>query len=117
MKLLANENFPLASKKILAQNGFDIIHIGETNSGIPDEKVMEIAINEERTILTFDRDYGELIFKYGFKPPKGVVYFRLNSFDPTLPATFLMKLLKENSIQIENIFTVIDANSLRQKKY
>ncbi len=34
---------------------------------------MTIAINEERTILTFDRDYGELTFKHNYKPEKGVI--------------------------------------------
>ena len=55
MKLLANENFPIVSKKQLADNGFDIIHIGEINGGITDEAVMKRAILEGRTILTFDR--------------------------------------------------------------
>ena len=117
MKLLANENFPMASKKLLADNGFDIIHIGETNSGISDEAVMNLAQLQERTILTFDRDYGELIFKFGHRPPKGVVYFRLDSYDPAYPAQFFMKLLIENKIVFEGIFTVIDTDSIRQRKY
>jgi predicted nuclease of predicted toxin-antitoxin system len=117
MKLLANENFPIASKKHLANNGFDIVHIGETNGGISDEAVMKMAIAENRTILTFDRDYGELIFKYGYKPPKGVIYFRWNSYKPESPAQFFIELLKQNKIIFENIFTVIDTDSIRQRKY
>jgi len=56
MKLLANENFPLQSVLYLRSKGFDISAIGTDNSGIQDQSVMTIAINEERTILTFDRD-------------------------------------------------------------
>lgn len=33
---------------------------------------MDVAINEERIIITFDRDYGELVFKVGFRPKKGI---------------------------------------------
>jgi predicted nuclease of predicted toxin-antitoxin system len=117
MKLLANENFPMASKKLLAENGFDIVHIGETNGGISDEAVMNLAILEERAILTFDRDYGELIFKYGYKPPKGVIYFRWNTYSPAYPAQFLMELLGKDEIKFEQIFTVIDTDSIRQRKY
>ena len=64
MKLLANENFPLDSIRLLFQQGFDIKSIGIDYSGITDREVMQIAIKEQRTILTFDRDYGELIFKH-----------------------------------------------------
>jgi predicted nuclease of predicted toxin-antitoxin system len=75
MKLLANENFPYLSKEILAKEGFDIIHIGQECAGIKDEEVMDLAMSEERLILTFDQDYGTLIFKDGYRPPQGVVFF------------------------------------------
>ncbi|MFM7766127.1 MAG: DUF5615 family PIN-like protein, partial [Sphingomonadales bacterium] len=46
----------------LKGKGYDIISIGMDNPSIKDSEVMTIAINEGRTIVTFDRDYGELIF-------------------------------------------------------
>lgn len=63
MKLFANENFPIASVRILENAGYDIKYSGLDHAGVKDSEVMDIAINEQRTILTFDRDYGELIFK------------------------------------------------------
>jgi len=56
IKLLANENFPLASFLYLKAKGIDITSIGIDYSGITDREVMEIAIREARTIITFDRD-------------------------------------------------------------
>ena len=79
MKLLANENFPLASVRYLAKRDFDIKSIGIDNPCISDKEVMEIAMNEMRIILMFDRDYGELIFKHNYRPEMGVIYLRLNS--------------------------------------
>ena len=87
VKLLANENFPLTSVLYLREKDYDIISIGEDNPSIKDEEVMEIAIREERTILTFDRDYGELIFKKNYKPEKGVIYLRIEEFTPECPGT------------------------------
>jgi len=78
MKLLANENFPLDSVKLLRKLVYDIISIGEDRPSISDFEVMKIAIDEKRLILTFDRDYGELIFKHNLKPNEGVIYLRLN---------------------------------------
>ncbi len=76
MKLLANENFPLTSVRILKNAGYDIKAIGIEFAGILDSEVIEIATIEERTILTFDRDYGELIFRKGYKPEAGIIYLR-----------------------------------------
>lgn len=93
MKLLANENFPLKSILYLRSKSFDIISIGTDNPSIQDNVIMTIAIKEERTILTFDRDYGELIFKYNYKPRNGVIYLRLDEYKADepgkMPATAL----------------------------
>ena len=75
-KLLANENFPLKSVKTLINEGYDIKSISLEFPGITDHEVIKIAQVEERIILTFDRDYGELVFKHGFCPPAGIIYFR-----------------------------------------
>jgi predicted nuclease of predicted toxin-antitoxin system len=80
MKLLANENFPLKSFLYLKNKGFDIVSIGHDYASITDKEVMSIAIKEKRTILTFDRDYGELIFKLNFKPECGVIYYKTTQF-------------------------------------
>ena len=68
MKLLANENFPRTSVLLLRELNYDVTSIGEDNSGISDKAVMKIAENEQRIILTFDRDYGELIYRHNFNP-------------------------------------------------
>ena len=64
MKFLANENFPFPSIKFLREKGFEVISISEELSGVSDEEVLQKASLENLIILTFDRDYGELIFKY-----------------------------------------------------
>ena len=64
MKLLANENFPLASIKLLSEAGFDIQGVGVDYPGITDIEVIDYAQSENRTIITFDRDYGELILYF-----------------------------------------------------
>ena len=117
MKLLANENFPLASVIKLRKHYFDIFSITENCVGIPDKEVLEIAIQQERTILTFDRDYGELVFKYKIMPLKGIIYFRWSIFSPEDPADFCIKLFSK-VILFDNTLTVIDRDgTLRQRKY
>src|SRR5450432_4041831 len=102
MKLLANENFPLKSVAYLKGKGFDIKAIGVDNPSIKDSEVMDIAIQEQRLILTFDRDYGELIFKHNYRPEKGVIYLRLDEFLPDEPGQLIEDLLVNNIFNFEN---------------
>ena len=76
MQFLANENFPLVSVRNLRDFGLDIASIMEDSSGIKDTEVLARAVSENRIILTFDRDYGELIFRRFLPKPIGVIYFR-----------------------------------------
>ena len=62
MRFLANENFPLTSVRLLRQAGHDVVSITEETPGVADDHILARAVIEDRIILTFDRDYGELIF-------------------------------------------------------
>lgn len=117
MRLLANESFPLKSADILRAAGFDIKTVGVEFAGIADREVMEIAIREERTILTFDRHYGELIFRAGYRPPSGVIYLRWRQFGPEDPGRYLTELLKNTEIDFSYALTVVDEDTIRQRKY
>ena len=61
MRFLANENFPLQSLRILRQADQKVASVTEDSPGIEDAEVLARAADEQRVILTFDRDYGELI--------------------------------------------------------
>lgn len=117
MKLLANENFPYKSIHYLRAKGYDVLSIGMDNPSIKDSEVMTIAINEERTIVTFDRDYGELIFRYDYKPEKGVIYLRLDEYEPEQPGYIIEEIIKNKEIDLTKALTVVDKNGLRQRKY
>ena len=117
MKLLANENFPLQSVKILEAAGFDIKSVGLDYAGIMDSEVMDIAVSEERVIITFDRDYGELIFKKGYRPKAGVIYLRWDAFQPDEPGKYLIQLFQSTDIKFEEMLTVISETNIRQRKY
>lgn len=117
MKFLANENFAKASVLRLRKMGYDITSIGEDDPGVTDSSVMATAEKEQRLILTFDRDYGELIFKYNHKPEQGVLYLRLSAFSPEEPASIVHELLTTIKIETQRRLTVYDGQTIRQRKY
>ncbi|MEP7169976.1 MAG: DUF5615 family PIN-like protein [Bacteroidota bacterium] len=62
MIFLANENFPMPSVYILRKSEMEIVCIAGKYSGISDLEVLQMARDKKYIILTFDKDYGELIF-------------------------------------------------------
>ena len=72
--LLYDENMPHPSHRLLVEAGYDVKLISGELSGITDREVVDLAIQERRIIVTFDSDFGTLVFRYGLQPP-GVISF------------------------------------------
>jgi len=83
---LVNENFPAPSVAKLRLAGCDVLSIAESYSGMDDSGVLSLAARESRWLVTFDRDYGELIFARGLNSPPAVILFRVASYLPEEPA-------------------------------
>lgn len=115
MRFLANENYPLPSIRRLRQSGYDTAAIIEDSPGVSDAVVLARAVNEQRIILTFDRDYGELIYRLRQPAPPGLVYYRLVPATPIEPAEILLKLLADPNVSLGQKFTVIERASTRQR--
>lgn len=63
MRFLANENFPRAAVIALEAAGHDVAWVRMEAPGITDPEVLAWAGREERILLTFDKDFGELAGK------------------------------------------------------
>lgn len=57
IRLLADENVPLASIRLLRTAGWDV---AEVVRGATDMAALALAAREQRVIVTFDRDFGRL---------------------------------------------------------
>ncbi len=115
MQFLANENVPLASIRRLRAAGYNVASIIEDSPGVRDESVLSRAHAEQRIILTFDRDYSELIYRRRLPTPSGVAYFRFAPTTPEEPAERFIELLKAGHITLEGQFTVIGRGWIRQR--
>lgn len=115
MRFLANENFPLASVHKLKSAGLDIVSVISMMAGANDEQVLAHARLEGQVILTFDRDYGELIYRQKLPVPAGIIYFRFAPLTPEEPAEYFLNLLDDPKIRLEGKFTVAGRERLRQR--
>jgi len=117
MDFLANENFPVVSIKLLRNAGHDVASVIEETPGNKDRGVLKRAHEENRIILTFDRDYGELIYRYKAFIPAGVIYFRFNPSTPEEPAEILLNILEKGKGPIVGRFTVVERGRIRQRAF
>ena len=114
MRLLANENIPLATVEALREAGEDVLSVTEDSPGASDEVVIRWARQEGRIVVTFDRDYGELVFHHRLPPPAGVLYMRFEPESPIEPAAVIARL-KEDGVELEGHFTVVNRDGIRQR--
>lgn len=113
-RLLANENFPAPSVQRLRDKGYDVASVTEGGGRLTDPEVLAQAVTEQRWIVTFDRDYGELIFARGLAAPPAVILFRMRSYRPDTPGRFLAALFESGS-EFEGHFVVVDEAGFRKR--
>jgi len=76
MTFAADENFPRPALAALRNAGWEVFSVAEECPGISDEQVAALCSESQRVLLTFDKDFGELVFRRGLSAGSGVVLFR-----------------------------------------
>lgn len=115
MKLLFDENFEKTVVDHFRSQGYDIVYIGEDESGTHDELIIQKAFQEERIIVTNDLDFGYLVFG-SKRRHAGVVLFRLPGQKIEAKMRTLDFLFKHYHHQLSDSFTVIDRRGIRIRK-
>ena len=59
-RFLANENIPFDAVRALREKGYDVLWTREDSPGSTDIEVLEAAQKQDRVLITFDKDFGEL---------------------------------------------------------
>jgi hypothetical protein len=77
MRFLADENFPGAAVAAFEAAGHDIVWVRTAIPGASDADVLMAADREDRVLLTFDKDFGELAARSALPAGCGIILFRL----------------------------------------
>lgn len=112
MRLLANENFPKEAVEALQQHGHDVVWVRTHCPGISDREVLSLAQSENRILLTFDKDFGELAFRAGFPATSGVILFRILPRSPGSVARVAVAALNDR-LDWDGHFSVVTEDRIR----
>ena len=119
-KLLADENIPRKTVEILKKEDLDITSVSETSPGLSDRAVIDQANKETRIIITFDKDFGELIFREKLKveglillriPPSSTEYIAeriLHTLSQVIPLENKLVIIREDRIRVTPLRHPID---------
>lgn len=76
--------------------------------------MLALAREEDRWLVTFDRDYGELLFARNLVPPPAVILLRAPSYRPEEPAAWLEVLMRAPKDFLGK-FTVFTGTTVRSR--
>lgn len=69
--------------------GHDVAWIRTESPGSRDEEILARTVSEERILITFDKDFGELAFRKRLPAPCGIILFRV----PMLSSTHVARMV------------------------
>lgn len=115
MKFLIDESIEYRIVTFLRNIGYNTLSVVESFPSLDDKTILSIAYNENRIIITNDKDFGELIYKLQL-PHKGIILFRLFEENYQSKEDKLQLILKKFKSKLQNTFTIVSKNKIRFKK-
>ncbi len=112
MKFLADENFPRPTVRALREQGLDIAWVSEDSPSSIDEDVLARCTSEKLTLLTLDKDFGELVFHRGLPSECGVILFRADAESPSHFTEIALAALRSRD-DWSGFFTVVTRDRIR----
>lgn len=111
MKFLANENIPWNVVKELQNKGYEITRVDEFQKGMSDTEVLKLSVEQDRILLTFDKDFGEKVFR-SKTTAKGIILLRFSSRSIAFIIQRITHLL-EKFPDLEDNFIVVEEDKIR----
>jgi len=112
VRLLIDENISPIIGDALRAAGHDVRAAAVACPGALDEELVALAIAEARIVVSEDKDFGNLAFKQGLRPP-GLILVRLPRCLPAEKAARLVVVLKRQSAN--DCILVIEPRRIRRR--
>ena len=116
MRLLLDANISIRLITPLRALGHDVISMLENNPNASDQEVLAKAYKERRLLITYDKDFGELVIKQEQKH-YGVILLRPHETSYLTQQKILEKFLQDHSEkEIQAYLWVVDESTVRKIK-
>ena len=89
-----------------------MLYVTEKKAGAIDDEILSDAYKEERILITEDKDFGELVYRFK-KPTYGIVLLRVDVQERRIKWSRLKRLIDDYGTKLQSHFTVVDAEKFR----
>ncbi len=96
----------------LREDGHDVLYVLERKAGVSEDEVLIEAYNEERILVTEDKDFGELVYRLK-KRSRGIILIRMDVKERQMKWIGLKKLIENYEERLPGHVVVIDSHKYR----
>jgi predicted nuclease of predicted toxin-antitoxin system len=115
MRFLVDECTGPSVARWLQEQGHDVFSVYDQARGISDDRVIARAYQEERILVTNDKDFGEKIYR-DKKPHRGIVLLRLDDERADNKIEIVRRLLESYADKMANSFIVATEDKVRIRR-
>ena len=115
MRFLLDVNVGRRVADALEAKGYDVVRAALTNGLAEDPDILAQAVEGERILITYDRDFSELVFSRRMATPPAIIYLRYRSRDVDDAIARLMPVLDFD--RLVHHMTVIDERRVRRTPF
>jgi predicted nuclease of predicted toxin-antitoxin system len=112
MRFLADESCDFAVVRVLRENGHDVLAVSEFQQRSIDEELIVLAHEQDRILLTEDKDFGWLVF-VAHQHSAGVVLIRYPASARSSLAASVVRLVLEHGGDLHGSFAVLTPSAVR----
>jgi predicted nuclease of predicted toxin-antitoxin system len=115
VRFLADESCDSAIIVALRAAGHDVLAVAEIARGADDEKVVALASQDQRILITEDKDFGQIVFAAA-KGTSGVVLVRYPHNARSTLGNAIVELVATKGDALRGTFAVIEPGKVRITK-
>lgn len=112
MRFLVDECAGPFLAKWLRERNHEVFSIFDEARGMKDERIIKKAYEEDRIIITLDKDFGEKVYRERY-PHKGVILLRLGNERSENKIAVIDRLLKNYGPNLTGRFVVATEKQVR----
>lgn len=96
----------------LREQGHDVFSVFDQARGMNDDDVLQLALKDERILITIDKDFGELIFREK-RSHHGVILLRLKDERSKSKIASMDHLFSNYATRLKDQFVVVTDTRIR----
>lgn len=112
MNFVADEGVDRQIVDRLRQNGHTVVYVAELSPSISDDEVLQQANDHHGTLITVDKDFGELVYRLN-RIATGVILIRLDGLMPDTKAGIVVQAIHDHEQELFGAFSVISPGMIR----